>query len=78
MNIEKVHKLVEILDKKIDVYKKACDFILKSDTKHSEELFLLLLSISDSLGTLSISRMIYETTINVLYIAATNFDAWMI
>jgi hypothetical protein len=88
MNIEKVHKLVEILDKKIDVYKKACDFILKSDTKHSEELFLLLLSISDSLGTLSIlskinkmrdcyaiSRMIYETTINVLYIAATNFDA---
>ena len=33
MDIEKVHKLAEILDKKIDVYKKACDFILKSDTK---------------------------------------------
>lgn len=52
MDIEKVHKLAEILDKRIDVYKKACDFILKSDTKHSKELFLLLLSISDSLGTL--------------------------
>ncbi|ADG93880.1 hypothetical protein Arnit_2228 [Arcobacter nitrofigilis DSM 7299] len=88
MNIEKVHKLAEIFDKKICVYKEACDFILKSNAKHSEELFLLLLSISDSLSTLSIlskinkmrdcyaiSRMIYETTINVLYIAATNFDA---
>lgn len=52
MDIEKVHKLAEILDKKIDVYKKACDFILKSDTKYSKELFLLLLSISYLLGRL--------------------------
>ncbi len=88
MNIQKVHKLADIFDKKINVFKEACDFILKSDAKHSEELFLLLLSISDSLNTLSIlskinkmrdcyaiSRMIYETTINVLYIAATEFEA---
>lgn len=88
MDIEKVHELANIFDKKITVFKEACDFILKSDKKHSEELFLLLLSISDSLSTLSIlskinkmrdcyaiSRMIYETTINVLYIAATNFEA---
>jgi hypothetical protein len=70
------------------VFKEACDFILKSNTKYSEELFLVLLSISDSLTTLSIlskmnkmrdsyaiSRMIYETTINILYVSATNFEA---
>jgi hypothetical protein len=88
MNIKEIHELANIFDKKIEVFKKACDFILRSDAKHSEELFLLLLSISDSLSTLSIlsrinkmrdcyaiSRMIYETSINVLYIAATEFEA---
>lgn len=83
MDIEKVHDLANIFDKKIIVFKEACDFILKSDRKHSKELFLLLLSISDSLTRLSIlkmrdcyviSRMIYETTINVLYIGDTDIE----
>ena len=88
MNITDIHNLAEIFDDEIKTYKKACDFILKSNTQHSEELFLLMLGISDSLESLSIlskinkmrdcyaiSRMIYETTINVLYISATNFEA---
>ena len=88
MTIEDIHKLSSIFDEEIKVYKEACNLILHSDTKHSEELFLLLLGISDSLESLStlskmnkmrdcyaISRMIYETTINVLYITATNFEA---
>jgi len=88
LTIQDVHMVSEIFDKQIKVYKEACDYILHTDTKHSEELFLLLLGISDSLESLSvlsrinkmrdcyvISRMIYETSINVLYIAATNFDA---
>lgn len=88
MNIKDIHNLADIFDNKINIYKDSCDFILKSDTKHSEELFLLMLGISDSLESLSllskvnkmrdcyaISRMIYETVINVLYISATNFEA---
>ena len=88
MNITDIHNLAEIFDDEIKTYKKACDFILKSNTQHSEELFLLMLGISDSLESLSIlskinkmrdcyaiSRMIYETTINALYISATNFEA---
>jgi hypothetical protein len=88
MDIKDIHNLAKIFDNEIKTYKKACDFILKSDTKHSEELFLLMLGISDSLESLSIlskinkmrdcyaiSRMIYETVINVLYISATNFEA---
>ncbi len=83
-----INNITKIFDDKIKTYKKTCDFILKSDTKHSEELFLLMLGISDSLESLSIlskinkmrdcyaiSRMIYETVINVLYISATNFEA---
>lgn len=86
MNINDIHKLTDIFDKKIKVYKECCDLILKSDTPHSEEMFLLLLGISDSLESLSIlskinkmrdcyaiSRMVYETTLNVLYIASTDF-----
>lgn len=86
MNIEDIHRLTDIFDKKIKVFKNCCDSILKSDTPHSEELFLLLLGISDSLESLTIlskinkmrdcyaiSRMVYETTINVLFIAATDF-----
>lgn len=88
MTIEDVHSISKIFDQQIKVYKETCDFILHSDTKHSEELFLLLLGISDSLESLSvlskinkmrdcyvISRMLYETSINILYIAATNFEA---
>lgn len=88
MDIKDIHNLADIFDNKVRIYKKACDFILKSDTKHSEELFLLMLGISDSLESLSflskinkmrdcyaISRMIYETVINVLYISATDFKA---
>lgn len=88
MTIEDVHTISKIFDEQIKVYKEACDFILHSDTKHSQELFLLLLGISDSLESLSvlakinkmrdcyvISRMLYETSINVLYITATNFQA---
>ncbi|MGB5792490.1 hypothetical protein, partial [Poseidonibacter sp.] len=88
MDIKDIHNLAKIFDEEIKTYKKACDFILKSDTKHSDELFLLILGIADSLESLSIlskinkmrdcyaiSRMIYETVINVLYISATNFEA---
>lgn len=87
MEINQIHQFTNLFDKKSKVFKMACDKILNSDTKHSQELFLLLLGISDSLDSLSllakinkmrdcyaISRMIYETTINVLYIAATDFD----
>lgn len=88
MDIKDIHHLADIFDKKINVFKESCDLILKSDTKHSEELFLLMIGISDSLESLSllskinkmrdcyaISRMVYETVINVLYISATNFEA---
>ena len=88
MTIEDVHAIADIFDKQIKVYKDACHYILHTDTEHSKELFLLLLGINDSLSSLSvlsrmnkmrdcyvISRMIYETIINVLYITATNFKA---
>ncbi|AOO66567.1 DUF5677 domain-containing protein [Sulfurospirillum halorespirans] len=88
MTINDVHTISAIFDKQIKIFKEACEYILHTDTKYSEELFLLLLGISDSLESLSvlskinkmrdcyvISRMIYETTINVLYISATNFEA---
>ena len=88
MKIEDVYTITKIFDEQIKVYKEACNFILHTNNQHSEELFLLLLGISDSLESLSvlskinkmrdcyvISRMIYETSINVLYITATNFDA---
>lgn len=88
MTINDVYNINVIFDKQIKIFKEACEHILHTDTKYSEELFLLLLGISDSLESLSvlskinkmrdcyiISRMIYETTINVLYIAATNFEA---
>lgn len=88
MTINDVHNISAIFDKQIKIFKEACEHILHTNTKYSEELFLLLLGISDSLESLSvlsrinkmrdcyvISRMIYETTLNVLYIAATNFEA---
>ena len=33
MDIKDIHNLADIFDNKVRIYKKACDFILKSDTK---------------------------------------------
>ncbi|AJI52614.1 DUF5677 domain-containing protein [Francisella philomiragia] len=88
MNSQDVYNISEIFEKQIKVYKEACNYILHTETKYSEELFLLLLGISDSLESIlvlsrinkmrdcyALSRMIYETSINILYISASEFKA---
>ncbi|WP_345989622.1 hypothetical protein WCX18_03520 [Sulfurimonas sp. HSL1-2] len=88
MKTEDIEILVQLYFEGIKTYKEACDFILKQDTKINNELFLLLLAISDSMESLAIlsrynkmrdcyvtSRVIYETILNVLTILSTNFEA---
>lgn len=88
MTIEDIEKLVRIYLEGIKNYKEVCDYILKQDTKINNELFLLLLAISDSMESLAIlsrynkmrdcyvtSRVIYETILNVLTILSTDFEA---
>lgn len=80
--------LVDLYSNGIKIYKDMCNHILKDDSEYSEELFLLLLAVSDSLESLGIlakfnkardcyviSRVIYETIINTIYISATKFKA---
>ena len=88
MNIEKFNQYILFYQNGINIYKKICDEVLKSNTKHSQEFYLLLIAISDSMESLSIlaqhtktrdsyavSRMIYETLVNSIYILSTDFKA---
>ncbi|MGB3751092.1 MAG: DUF5677 domain-containing protein [Arcobacteraceae bacterium] len=88
MNIEKFNQYVSLYHNGVSIYKKLCDEVLKSDSKHSQEFYLLLLGIMDSMDTLGllarhtktrdcyvISRMVYESIVNVMYILATDFKA---
>ena len=61
MTINDVHTISAIFDKQIKIFKEACEYILHTDTKYSEELFLLLLGISDSLESLSVLSKINST-----------------
>lgn len=88
MTIEDIQKLIGIYNKGVKTYKEMCDHILKQDTKINNELFLLLLAVSDSMESLAIlgnfnkmrdcyvvSRTIYETTLNILLILSTDFES---
>ncbi|QKF78084.1 hypothetical protein [Arcobacter defluvii] len=88
MKISDVEKLASIYLDGIKSYKTMCDEILKKDTKINNELFLLLLAVFDSMETLAIlsrynkmrdsyviSRVIYETTVNILLILSTDFES---
>ena len=88
MNIKKFNQYILLYQNGIDIYKKICDEVLKSNSKHSQEFYLLLLGIMDSMDTLGllakhtktrdcyvISRMLYESIVNVMYILATDFKA---
>lgn len=88
MNIEKFHQYVSLYYNGVSIYKKLCDEVLKSNSKHSQEFYLLLLGIMDSMDTLGllakhtktrdcyvVSRMVYESIVNVMYILATDFKA---
>lgn len=72
----------------IAIYQVICSEVLKSNTKHGQEFYLLLLGILDSMDTLGllakhkkardcyvISMTIYESIVNVMHILATNFKA---
>lgn len=88
MTIKDIENLIIIYNKGLKTYKEMCDYILKQDTKINNELFLLLLAVSDSMESLAIlssfnkprdcyvtSRVIYETTLNILLILSTDFDS---
>lgn len=88
MNIEKFNQYILLYQNGVNIYKKICDEVLKSNSKHSQEFYLLLLGIMDSMDTLGllakhtktrdcyvISRMLYESIVNVMYILATDFKA---
>lgn len=88
MTIKDIEKLIIIYNKGLKTYKEMCDHILKQDTKINNELFLLLLAVSDSIESLAIlsnfnktrdcyvtSRVIYETTLNILLILSTDFES---
>lgn len=88
MTLEKFNLYVSLYQEGISIYKKLCDEVLKSTSKHSQEFYLLLLGIMDSMDTLGllakhtktrdcyvISRMVYESIVNVMYILATDFKA---
>ena len=88
MTIKDIENLITIYNKGLKTYKEMCDHILKQDTKINNELFLLLLAVSDSMESLAIlsnfnktrdcyvtSRVIYETTLNILLILSTDFES---
>ena len=88
MTLEKINLYVSLYQEGISIYKKLCDEVLKSNSKHSQEFYLLLLGTLDSMDTLGllanhtktrdcyvISRMVYESIVNVMYILATDFKA---
>lgn len=88
MNIKKFNQYILLYQNGVNIYKKICDEVLKSNSKHSQEFYLLLLGIMDSMDTLGllakhtktrdcyvISRMLYESIVNVMYILATDFKA---
>jgi hypothetical protein len=88
MNLENFKNYINLYQSGIQIYKSVCDKVLKSDSKHSQEFYLLLIAISDSMESLSllaqhtktrdsyaVSRMIYESLVNVMYILSTDFKA---
>lgn len=88
MDLEKYNKYVSLYENGVSIYGHLCDDVLKSKSIYSQEFYLLLLGILDSMDTLSIlakntktrdcyviSRMVYESIVNVMYILATDFEA---